>query len=69
MSGSSMQTVSGRPISLFRLSAGQIVGATALQRAPRMSFVEVLPVEPTTATTNESLFDLTRLASAASAAS
>ena len=60
VSGSSRQTVSGRPISLFWLASAQIVGTTALQRAPRMSFVEVLPVEPTTATTRASLFERTR---------
>ena len=69
VSGSSLQTVSGRPISLFWLSAAQIVGTTAPQSAPRMSFVEVLPVEPTTATTRASLFERTSDARAASAAS
>ena len=69
VSGSSRQTVSGRPISLFWLSAAQIVGVAALQSAPRMSLVDVFPVEPTTATTRASLFERTSEASAASAAS
>ncbi len=42
---------------------------SASQRAPRMSFVDVLPVEPTTATTRARLFERTSEASAASAAS
>ena len=62
-------TVSGRPISLFWLASAQIVGRAAAQSAPRMSFVDVLPVEPTTATTRASLFERTSDASAASAAS
>ena len=69
VSGSRRQTVSGRPISLFWLASAQIVGVCALQSAPRMSFVEVFPVEPTTATTRASLRERTREASAASAAS
>ena len=69
VSGSSRQTVSGRPISLFWLASAQIVGTAALQSAPRMSFVDVFPVEPTTATTRASLLERTREASAASAAS
>ena len=36
---------------------GQTVGARRAQSAPRMSFVVVLPVEPTTATTRAPLFD------------
>ena len=69
VSGSSLQTVRGRPISLFWLASAQIVGVAALQSAPRMSFVEVFPVDPTTATTRASLFERTSDASAASAAS
>ena len=59
MSGSSRQTVSGRPISLLRLLSAQIVGACGAQSAPRMSFVVVFPTEPTTATTRASLFERT----------
>ena len=69
VSGSSRHTVSGRPISLLRLLSAQIVGACGAQSAPRMSFVEVFPAEPTTATTRAALFERTREASAASAAS
>ena len=68
MSFSSRQTVSGNPISLFWLASAQTVGVTAAQSAPRTSFVDVFPVEPTTATTRASLFARTREASAASAA-
>ena len=69
VSGSSRQTVSGRPISLLRLLSAQIVGTCGAQSAPRMSFVVVFPAEPTTATTCASLFERTSEASAASAAS
>ena len=69
VSGSSRHTVSGRPISLFRLFSAQIVRACGAQSAPRMSFVVVLPAEPTTATTCASLFERTSEASAANAAS
>ena len=69
VSGSSRQTVRGRPISLFWLASAQTVGVAALQSAPRMSLVDVLPVEPTTATTRASLFERTSDASAARAAS
>ena len=69
MSGSSLHTVKGRPISLFWLASAQIVGTLALHRAPRMSFVDVFPAAPTTATTRASLFERTSDASAASAAS
>ena len=64
VSGSSRQTVSGRPISLFRLFSAQIVGACGAHSAPRMSFVVVFPAEPTTATTCASLFARTSVASA-----
>ena len=46
VSGSSRHTVSGRPISLFRLRSAQIVGTCGAQSAPRMSFVVVLPGGP-----------------------
>ena len=69
VSGSSRQTVSGSPISLFRLFSAQIVGACGAHRAPRMSLVDVFPVDPTTATMRAALFERTRFASAASAAS
>ena len=59
VSGSRRKSVSGRPISLFRLRSDQIVGACGAQRAPRMSFVDVLPADPTTATTRASLFERT----------
>ncbi len=69
VSRSSRQTVSGSPISLFRLSAGKTVGTTAAHSAPSMSLVVVLPVEPTIATTRAELFERTSEASSASAAS
>ncbi len=69
VSGSSRHTVSGRPISLFRLRSAQMVGTWGAHSAPRMSFVVVFPVDPTTATTCASLFERTSDASAASAAS
>ena len=68
VSGSSRSTVSGSPISLFWLCSANTVGTTAAQSAPRMSFVVVLPVEPTTATTRASERERTRDASVASAA-
>ena len=55
VSGSRRHTVSGRPISLFRLFSAQIVDACGAHNAPRMSFVVVFPAEPTTATTCASL--------------
>jgi hypothetical protein len=46
VSGSSRQSVSGTPISLLKLASAAIVRATGAQSAARMSFVDVLPIEP-----------------------
>ena len=51
VSSSRRQSVSGSPISLFWLPSATTVRACGAQRAPRMSFVDVLAVEPVTATT------------------
>ncbi len=64
VSGSSLHTVKGSPISLFWLPLAHTVAAAAEQRAPRMSLVDVLPVDPTTATTLAPLFARTSPASA-----
>ena len=69
VSGSSLQTVSGRPISLLRLFSAQIVETCVAHSAPRTSLVVVFPAEPTTATTRARLLDRMSDASATSAAS
>ena len=51
VSSSRRQRVSGSPISLFWLPSATTVRACGEQSAPRMSFVDVFPVEPVTATT------------------
>ena len=51
VSGSSRQSVSGTPSSLLKLASAATVRACGAQSAARMSFVEVLPVEPVIPTT------------------
>ena len=68
VSGSIRVSVSGSPISLLWPSSAATVRACGRQSAARMSFVEVLPVEPVMATTRAELRARTALPSAASSA-
>ena len=68
VSGSIRVSVSGRPISLLCPSSAATVRACGRQSAARMSFVEVLPVEPVMPTTRAELRARTAPPSAASAA-
>src|SRR6476659_8173019 len=51
VSGSSRQSVSGTPISLLKLASAATVRAADAHNAARMSFVDVLPLEPVLPTT------------------
>ena len=55
VSGSTRNSVSGRPISLLCPCTAATVRATGAQSAARMSFVEVLPTEPVIETTSAPL--------------
>ena len=68
VSGSTRQSVSGTPISLLKLRSAAMVRACGEQIAARMSFVDVLPIEPVIATKRALLRWRTAPASAASAA-
>ena len=67
VSGSMRVRVSGRPISLLCPPSAATVRACGRQSAARMSFVEVLPVEPVIPTTRAELWARTALPSAARA--
>ena len=67
VSVSSLHSVSGTPSSLLKLASAATVRARGAQIAARMSFVDVLPVEPVIATTRAVLRSRTARPSAASA--